>query len=243
MDQLKWYYVYSPKYEIFHHILASALVECDKFVIKPCFFPQSAFSTLYNPEATHFLSGNNIKFNVLIKAIENNMGKYIIFSDVDLIVQNPDKLANYLEKYKRFDVVYMQDNLENDIMNIGFSLIKCNEKTLSFFKYIANEITTTQQLDQDVVNKYIVDSNLLYTTFMLPYVIQSNMTQFGQKFYVMQMLCSNNQTYEENMHEKLLTAAFLYDLRDLKHLIPEQVWDNIITSLKLYDPTNILISS
>lgn len=243
MESINWYYVYSPKYEIFHHILASGLIDCDKFVLKPCFFPQSAFSTLYNPDATHFFAGNSLKFDVLIKAIENNMGKHIIISDVDLIVQNPDKLALYLEKYKRFDVTYMQDNLENDTMNIGFSLIKCNDKTLTFFKYICNEIKTTNKQDQELINKYIVDSDLLYTTFMLPYVIQSNMTQFGQNFYVMQMLCSNNQTYEENMHEKLLTAAFLFDMRDLKHLIPDCVWDKIIESLKIYDPTNILLTS
>jgi hypothetical protein len=233
--------VYSPKYEIFHHILSSSLIESDKFILKPCFFPQSAFSTLYNPDSTHFFAGNSLKFDVLLKAIKNNFGKHIIISDVDLIVQEPDKLAAYLKKYERFDITYMQDNLINDTLNIGFSLIKCNEKTYTFFEKILQEIKTTGKQDQELINKHIIDADLTYTSFMLPWVIQSNMTQFGVNFYVMQMLCSNHSTYEENLLEKLLTAAFLFDLSSLRHLIPDSVWDMLIKHLKQLDPTNILL--
>lgn len=242
MEKYPWYYVYSPKYEIFHHILASSVMESDQFDLKPCFFPQSAFSTLYNPDSTHFFAGNSLKFDVILTAIKEHFGKHIIVSDVDLIVQDPDKLAAYLKKYERFDITYMQDNLENDTLNIGFSLIKCNEKTLAFFEKIAHEIKTTNRQDQELINKYIIDADLSYGSFMLPWVIQSNMTQFGCNFYIMQMLCSNNPTYEENLVEKLLTAAFMFDIRVVRHLIPDDVWDKLLDYLKQVDPANIILT-
>ena len=237
-DPYKWYYVWSPKYEIFHQLLASSVSESAQFDLKPCFFPQSAFSTLYNPDAAHFFAGNSLKFDVIVAALKTNKGKHIIVSDADIIVQNPDKLAAYLKKYERFDVVYMQDNFINDTLNIGFSLIKSTDTTIAFFEKICNEIKTTGEQDQALVNKYIEESGLIYSTFMLPWVIQSNMSIEGAiDCYVMQMLCSNNKTYEENLFEKLESALFFFDLRDVKHLIVPSVYNKLIQFAK--DKLNI----
>jgi hypothetical protein len=163
-------------------------------------------------------------------------------SDVDLIIQDPDKLAVYLEKYKRFDIVYMQDNMLTDLYNIGFGLIKSSDATISFFEKMRDEIIITGELDQDIVNKYLENSGLNYRHFTIPKVIQSNMTFAGSDFYVMQMLCSNNPTYEENLYEKLVTASILFDLRDLKQFIILSVYNKLIDFAKEYIKSSPLVS-
>jgi hypothetical protein len=68
------------------------------------------------------------------------------------------------------------------------------------------------------------------------------MRQFGCNFYVMQMLCSNNPTYEENLIEKLFTAAYFFNICVVRHLIPDDVWDKLLDYLKQVDPENTILT-
>ncbi len=244
MTSLDWYYVYSPKYEIFHQLMYNALGNCSEFNMQPKFFPQSAFSTLYKEGSTHFLAGSYVKFNVIIDAIKECIGKYIIMSDADLCVIQPEILRSYLENYMTYDIVYMRDNLENTTLNIGFGLIKCTPATLNFFIEARDKIASTGRLDQDIVNELLREHNeLLVGMFSTPEMIQSNMYpnfyKEEDKIYVMQMLCSGT-TYEHNLTEKLLSASIFFDLRDLESIIPDYAWNNVIMYLKTHNIPNPL---
>lgn len=237
---IPWYYIWSPKYEIFHQILSKEIKkEPTKFTLCDKFYPQEAFTTLYNPNSEHFFAGNTFKFDVIIDALESTTSPYIIASDADLVPQYLNELADYLEKYKEYDIVYMRDNFTNETLNIGFGLIKNTPKTLSFFKQVRDEIRATGNQDQAIVNKFLQSSDLKYTMFSVPEIIQSNMYNTIQHFYIKQMLCSNHPTFELNYYEKLGTAAWFIDLCQYRHLISNSVWNTLVNyfnNRQIYNP-------
>jgi hypothetical protein len=246
MDALDWYYVYSPKYEIFHQLIYNSIGDCSGFVLHPCFFPQSAFSNLYASETTHFLSGSYIKFNVQLDAMKKHMGEYIVFSDADICVLQTTALRDYLTRYMNYDIVYMSDNLENTIYNIGFGLIKCTQSTIDFFTTVRDTIASSGRLDQTIVNELLAEyPELSVGMFSTPEMIQSNMYPVFRKeeenMYVVQMLCSGT-SFEHNYLEKLLTASVFYDLRDLEQLIPVCIWNSLIKYLQDNNIPNPLAS-
>ena len=63
---LKWYYIFSPRYEIFHIILRSLIGNNPNFEVLPLFVPQEAYSNTYREGASHFMSGNSVRFQVLL---------------------------------------------------------------------------------------------------------------------------------------------------------------------------------
>lgn len=206
--------------------------DCSGFTLHPCFFPQSAFSTLYKEGSEHFFAGNCLKFNVMLDAMKECDGRHIIVSDADLCVLQPEILRTYLEDYMNYDIVYMRDNFENNTLNIGFGLIKCTPDTLAFFKEVRDTIATTGRQDQAIVNELLVEHpELSVGMFSTPEIIQSNMYQMlraeENKMCVVQMLCSN-KTFEQNFTEKLMTASIFYDLRSLEPLIPDYVWNTLV---------------
>ncbi len=246
MASLDWYYVYSPKYEIFHQLIYNSVSNCSDFKLHPCFFPQSAFSNLYAQGATHFLNGSYIKFNAQLDAMKKHMGQYIIFSDADICVLQPDTLLAYVSQYMKYDIVYMRDNLENNILNIGFSLIKCTPTTLAFFTTVRDTIASSNRLDQEVVNTLLVGHpELSVGVFTMPEVIQSNMypvfKKEEDKMCIVQMLCSGT-SYEYNLVDKLLTAAVFYDLRDLEPLIPDYAWNTVVKFIQDHRIENPLLN-
>jgi hypothetical protein len=243
---LDWYYVYSPKYEIFHQLIYNSVSDCSGFKLHPCFFPQSAFSTLYKPGSEHFFAGNCLKFNVMLDAMKECDGRYIIVSDADLCILQSEQLRSYLEKYMAYDIVYMRDNLGNNTLNIGFGLIKCTPATLAFFTQVRNMIAETGRQDQAIVNELLGEHpELSVGMFSTPEMIQSNMYSVFYKeeaqFQVVQMLCSGT-TFEHNYLEKLLTASVFYDLRDLEQLIPACIWNTMIKYLQDNNIPNPLAS-
>ncbi len=236
MASLDWYYVYSPKYEIFHQLIYNSVRHCNGFKLHPCFFPQSAFTTLYKEGSEHFFAGNCLKFNIMLDAMKECDGRYIIVSDADLCVLQADVLRKYLDNYMNYDIVYMRDNFVNNTLNIGFGLIKCTSATLAFFRTVRDTIANTGRQDQAIINELLAEHpELSVGMFSTPEMIQSNMYQVfhkqEDKICVVQMLCSYN-TFEINFTEKLLTASLFYDLRDLEQLIPAYAWNILVKYMK-----------
>jgi hypothetical protein len=236
MTSLDWYYVYSPKYEVFHRLMHKGVRDCSGFTLQPQFFPQSAFSTLYKEGSEHFFAGNCLKFNVMLDAMKECDGRHIIVSDADLCVLQPAILRPYLENYMNYDIVYMRDNFQNTTLNIGFGLIKCTQDTLAFFKEVRDTIATTGRQDQAIVNELLgKHPELTVGMFSTPEIIQSNMHRdvldHQEKILMVQMLCSGN-TYDHNLVEKLLTAAVFFDLRDLEPIIPDYAWNTMVIYFK-----------
>lgn len=223
MDPIRWFYIYSPKYEIFHHILMDGVKDCSGFIMSPVFVPQEAFSGLYGGDG-HFLSGNSVKYKVLMNILKRHPGEHILLTDVDLIVQHPEELRAFLEPYKRNDLTFMLDGPDSEGKNIGFAMIKSNPDTIDFFGRIYETLTTVPGTwDQGLVNDLLPSFTGSLGTFDPNLIINSNYYKDNQSFYVLQCLCSQD-TYEKNLLEKLLSVALFLDIEPLHHLIPEDTW-------------------
>jgi len=198
--------------------------------MRPVFVSQEAFSNTYNSDLSHFFSGNTIKIRCIIDTLKVNPDSHIVISDCDLIVSHSLQLRTYLEFYMTNDITFMQDNVHDTTMNVGFGLIRSTPQTIRFFEDVLAEIIQTNGQDQTIVNSLILSFTGSYGRFSIPEIIQSNMYDLSNglnNFYVLQLLCSNQNTYEKNLFEKLITAALLLDISDLYSLIPPDVFETL----------------
>ena len=224
---IPWFYIYSPKYELFHHVLQTGVSDCSGFAMKPCFFPQSAFSGLYK-EGGHFMSGNCIKFVVIVEELRRHPGEHILITDVDLIVTNPADLRTYLEPYKQYDITYMAESPGSKDSNIGFAMIQSTPATIAFYTQILEDLQGNSELhDQAHVIAQLSSFPGSTARFEGSVIMNSNYYNIGDPFYVMQCLCSN-ESYEKNLWEKLLTLARVFDLEPLRPFIPDDVWEMVL---------------
>jgi hypothetical protein len=220
-----WYYVYSPKYEIFHHIIRCNFKEGYGLDMQGLFVPQEVFSNIYKRNGQHFFAGITIKIELLIQCLELHQGEHIIFSDADIIVNKIAKLAEYLQSYKQYDMTFMKDNFNDETRNIGFSLIKSTPETINFFKKVYEEIKKTQNQDQSIINNLLPTFTGSHTMFSVPEIIQSNMIYYGQSdFYILQLLCSHNSS-DINIGEKLVTASKFINIKSQIHLVSQETRD------------------
>lgn len=219
-----WYYIWSPKYEIFHHIIRCNFKEGYGLEMQGLFVPQEVFSNTYKGNGQHFFAGLTIKIEFLIKYLELHQGEHIIFSDADIFVNKTAKLAEYLQSYKQYDMTFMKDNFNDDTRNIGFSLIKSTPETINFFKKVYEEIKKTQGQDQMIVNNLLPTFTGSHSMFSVPEIIQSHMMTGQTDFYILQLLCSHNSS-DINIGEKLATVAKYINIKGQIHLVSQETRD------------------
>jgi hypothetical protein len=227
MKSIPWYYVYSPKYEIFHHILRSSIGPTNDFIINPVFVPQEAFSNTYSMSGDHFFSGNTVKVDCIVKALKNHPGEHILVTDVDVIADNISEFRIYLESYLHNDITFMADKPIEKTINLGFAFIKSTPDTIALFETAVQQIKSTGGLDQPIVRELLPSFEGQHDVFSLPEVSPSNLYRVGSKCYIIQTLCSNAETYEKNLFEKLASVVKILDITDLLHLIPDDVLETL----------------
>ena len=115
-----------------------------------------------------FLNIIEKKLEYIVKSIKDNMDDTIIWSDVD--IQFFDRCKDtILESISRKDMVFQREWMGKDVANIGFIAIKCNRKTLNFWKCILERRKDTIQRfrykklsygDQSMINEALHDNNL-----------------------------------------------------------------------------------
>ena len=234
-----WYYVYSPKYEIFHHILSSCIEPDSGFQLCPIFVPQEAFSKTYTADQTHFLDGNTIKVELIINALKANTGQYIIVSDADTIANNSSKFRTYLESYMDYDITFAKD-ITGNTRAMGFGFIKSSPSTIQFFETVFAEIIKTGDNDLNILNKLLPSFLGKETVFSYPEVTQTNAFDVTQDYYILQLLCSNHETYEKNLFEKLISVAKILDIREILPLVPADVLETLRWYFKTHYPVHYL---
>jgi hypothetical protein len=149
---MKFVFFFSPTYEFYNYHITSILKNIPSFVVKPILI-NDVINTQKNK---HHFDGINIKIELIIEQIKQNMGETIVFSDATIFIneKNSNKLYEYLLQYTE-DLVFINE-FQNNCYNIGVMLIKCNEKTLRFFEqvlYLLNTKTFTH--DQACINNFI----------------------------------------------------------------------------------------
>lgn len=240
MTTIPWYYVWSPKYEAFHHLLMNCVSDCSGFVMRPQWFPQSAFTR--NPTSTHFFAGNSLKFRRILEKMAGEIDENATFllTDADLLVLDASRLFSLCSTFDA-ELVCMIDNLGSEDYNIGLMCCKNTARLRAYFQKLADTIDATGGQDQALLNQTLPESGLVHTTFSLKDAIQSNMRGEVQKntFCVLQMLCSN-ASYEQNIFEKLLTAVHYFDITPLLEFVPPLVREALILFCRDHLPSNPL---
>ena len=236
-----WYYIWSPKYEIFHQILSSTLVDASGIILHPIFAKQSYFTPTSNDG--HFFSGLTIKQFVIEKALREHKGEYVIVSDADLIVLQKDKIADYLKNYETNEITCMKDNLENNTYNMGFMFLKSTDSTADFFSRITERIKSENGHDQAILNEELRSFSGPHGLFSIPECIQSNMhDEIVDNTILIQCLCTVGAESDHILVEKILSISVLLDITEFKQYIPHSVVNILIKHTQQFDPLNYISS-
>ena len=168
---MKYYYIYSDGYEFWDERLKTELA--------PHFIPVGLKinPVTKNKKSNHFhafaSTKNTVKIDLVCDCIKSNMNDFIIFSDANFCVNN--KLVKEYKKFmdenksKDLDIIFANNksgkhrNSEGHKYNIGLMLIKCNQKTLNFFKNVSHQISENKYdgWDQTVVNQLLLEQDAL----------------------------------------------------------------------------------
>lgn len=240
---LPWYYVWSPRYEIFHRILSQQLHDISGIKAKPLFVEQSVF-TRKQQEGEHFFTGIGIKIYAIIKILKEVPGNFIVFSDVDLVVLGKD-MPYIMEPYKVNDITCMRDSFSKEEYNIGCMLIKSTSETIALFERTLELIHRENLLDQHAFNREIANFKGTHAYFPTKQFLQSNMIHEEEdeaQYRVIQCLCAGDQEPMGVMTEKIITLAGFVDITSIKDTIPREIYDSLKDYAKHINPSSYMAS-
>lgn len=237
-----WYYVWSPKYRIFHEVLKFAAGDLSGISLRPIAMPQEIFTPRVSNG--HFLTGIGIKIYCLLKSLQAHPDQHILFSDVDLIV--PDKkLAEKLKAYEKNDITAMVEKDTSDEYNIGFMLVKSTPTVLQFFQTVLQRIHKEVRLDQDVFNEECKNFQGTLGKFDRKDFIQSNMIRKdiwdAGNYSVVQCL-NSGESYKEIMCGKLATIIYYYNITPLLMFVERDIIQSLQEYISYQNPNHYLAS-
>jgi hypothetical protein len=153
----KLIFFYSDIYTYFkNHIIKNL----DKyFIIEPILIEE-----LNAKKDQHtFFGGVSIKIELVIQKIKENLGKFIIFTDATIFIneKNCNQLSDFFDFYKNYDLCFPNNLIGEHLYNIGIMLINCNENTLDFFENVLIVLKASSGWDQDIVNKCLSEKHKL----------------------------------------------------------------------------------
>lgn len=113
-----------------------------------------------------FFGGNTIKVRALIEKMEQYYGEILIFTDADLIFLQKTK-GRILQELGDKDIVFLRERRiaeplfekAQSNINIGFVVMRCNERSLSFWKDVLSNIQKSKGWDQEIVNLLLMDED------------------------------------------------------------------------------------
>ena len=173
----------------------------------------------------HSFMNSNLKVDLIIQCIQQNWGKYFIFSDADIFIRSAkvkEMCAPFMEL--SYDSVFMAENSYDSEVNIGFILTRANEATLALWKDIQAHINQNGGHDQSIMNNILREGwSGKWCTFDIGDVV-SNKTYRDDKFIIFQFLSSCNG-YESDMAEKLFSHYKFtnYDISHLYYLLDDKI--------------------
>jgi len=229
-ERIPWYYMWTPKYEMFHRLIQESMDRFPRlradFCDRPIYYEQALFNKKLTTEAgTHSFTNSNLKVDLMIQCIEQNWGKYFIFSDADIYI-NSAKVKEMCVPFMElgYDSVFMAESSDGSDVNIGFILIKANEATLALWKGIQAHINEQGGHDQSIMNNILQKGwSGKWCTFDTADVT-SNKTYKVSDFIIFQFL-SSCRGYESDMAEKLFSHYKFtkYDISHLYYLLDRKI--------------------
>ena len=228
--RIPWYYMWTSNYEFFHRLIQESFDRFPRlrydFCDRPVYYEQALFSKKLSDESgVHLFHNSNLKVDLMIQCIENNMGEYFIFRDADIYIAS----QNFKEVCEPFmadnyDIVFMKEDIdaESTEVNIGFILVKANEATLTLWKDIQKNIIQSGGHDQAVMNKLLKTWSGKWGVFSNN-DIASEKTHSGT-FIIFQFLSTiSNRTSE--LAEKIYGVSKYYNIDHLLYLVKDDIKD------------------
>jgi hypothetical protein len=217
---IRWYYMWSDKYKIFHHLLQDRVKE-PEFTLCPIYIEQSVFDTeLYKDTSKHAWDSSLIKVNAILESLKGDVGSYVLFTDIDLVVKPTvyQNIKQYIDEDQT--IVFLE---EGDHLNIGFMLMKLCPEVIDFWTSVKNNILHTPGLDQDYVNSLILLYKSKWTKFHNQQFTCSNTWDGTTEFSVLQVL-SSCLGKEYDFVEKVFEIAQHMDMNDyMKYFPPDLI--------------------
>lgn len=213
--------MWSDNYKIFRELLRDSIKETE-FTVKELYVPQETFDAeLYKFEDKHFWEGSLLKIDAIIKSLneaKDNSDKYILFTDIDIVVKKPlySTLKNYMDD--NYDMVFLKEDSQ---LSIGFILLRVTHEVLTFWLMVREKMLGGG-LDQVYVNELIQHFPGRYTRFNEQLFTCNSTWDSSHDFIVMQLLCSSLGK-EFNMAEKIFNAAQYTNLENYMQYVPEEI--------------------
>lgn len=219
MGPIPYYFLWSPNYEIFANILKVGIGQYPS-IFQDCsiFIPQEQYDTTLHENVGHFLCGSYLKlektYELLCTLPEDS---YFIFSDADILIFPGKPLEKLIQTYIdiQADLVFMREATKLDFYNVGFSLIRVNEKNRQLFKQTLEEAYKHPLgLDGSLLNDamktytgsifYFPHEFVMTSSTLIDVQQKQNVSTMMQHLYVFQALCDPTRPKEERMFAKLM---------------------------------------
>lgn len=115
-----------------------------------------------------FYGGNIIKTQLVIDKIKQYWGKIIIVADADVIFLKPTE-AQIIKELGDKDMLFLKERFDSVNhpfektplnINIGFVVIRCNERSLAFWEKVQELTNVNHGWDQQVANDVAKDNGM-----------------------------------------------------------------------------------
>jgi hypothetical protein len=218
MGPIPYYFLWSKDYEIFANILKVGISQYPQlFEERGIYIPQERYDETLNKAPGHFLCGSYLKlektYELLSTLPENS---YFLFSDADILLLPGKPLEQLLNLYTSIqaDMVCMREAANKQFYNIGFGLLRVNDKTRAFFKLLLDRAYARKDgLDGSLFNQHIKE--FAGTVYFFPHeLVITSSTIFDishalslqtmmPHVMVFQALCDPTKPKQERLLEKL----------------------------------------
>lgn len=213
--------MWSDKYRFFRELLKDSIND-SKIIVKELYIPQEKFDAeLYKFEEKHFWEGSLIRVDAIIKSLneaKDNSDRYILFSDIDIIVKKA--VYSTLKKYidENCDMVFFKEGPQ---LNTGFILLHVTDEVLTFWLMVREKLLGGG-LDKLYVNELIKHFPGRYSAFNEQLFTSNTRWDHSSDFLIMHLSCSSLGK-EFNMAEKIFNAAQHTNLEIYMQFVPEEI--------------------
>ena len=215
MTTIPYYYIWTPNYKVLSDILKHGLSKYDTvFEDKSIFMEQSVFDDTMYKNPGHFLCGCFIKLEKTLELLETlPENSYFVFSDADILLIPNKSIKQMIDSYTSIDadIVFMREAPDQEVSNIGFSLLKVCDVNRELFRNVM-KLSKEQptNLDQGLVNEALKQYTGKHYYFPTEYVMTSSTIIYHQRnripihdIMVFQPLCNPSESKEKVMNAKL----------------------------------------
>lgn len=233
LQRIPWYYMWSPRYEVFHRVLQTQFHESTElshhFSDRPLFFEQSFFSKeLTEEKGIHPFVGSSVKIELVLQALENNRGNYILFTDVDIIVLKEEMLFEKLKPYmdNDYDMVYLSEDKAMSSANIGFCFLFANDRVIDFWKQVKQAMTSSSH-DQGVVNSLLPSFQGSWCLFDEQDFLLSNRLPKNSDTgdaVILQVLSEIGNRDIELLQKIRFYGVFFCNFEKFRYLVSDDIW-------------------